>query len=157
MFEVLQHSVWLCISFLIRMISFLHYIIIFIFTQKISRKCFRKLILITTFWAYVVNQAWGFSLLELLSVKKNKKKKTRISLMSWQRNYMIYHLLWFFRASRVVLVIKNPLANAGDMASIPGSGKPLWKGKWQPAPVFLPGKSHGQRSLMTEHAEYVIA
>ena len=22
------------------------------------------------------------------------------------------------------------------------------KGKWQPAPVFLPGKSHGQRSLV---------
>ena len=23
-----------------------------------------------------------------------------------------------------------------------------WKRKWQPTPVFLPGKSHGQRSLM---------
>ena len=23
----------------------------------------------------------------------------------------------------------------------------LWRRKWQPAPVFLPGKSHGQRSL----------
>ena len=22
-----------------------------------------------------------------------------------------------------------------------------WRGKWQPAPIFLPGKSHGQRSL----------
>ena len=22
-----------------------------------------------------------------------------------------------------------------------------WKGKWQPTPVFFPGKSHGQRSL----------
>ena len=26
-------------------------------------------------------------------------------------------------------------------------GKILWKRKWQPAPLFLPGKSHGQRSL----------
>ena len=26
-------------------------------------------------------------------------------------------------------------------------GKIPWKRKWQPAPVFLPGKSHGQRSL----------
>ena len=25
--------------------------------------------------------------------------------------------------------------------------KMLWRRKWQPAPVFLPGKSHGQRSL----------
>ena len=23
----------------------------------------------------------------------------------------------------------------------------LWRGKWQPTPVLLPGKSHGQRSL----------
>ena len=27
-------------------------------------------------------------------------------------------------------------------------GKILWSRKWQPAPVFLPGKSHGQRSLV---------
>jgi len=26
--------------------------------------------------------------------------------------------------------------------------KILWRRKWQPTPVFLPGKSHGQRSLM---------
>ena len=26
-------------------------------------------------------------------------------------------------------------------------GKILWRRKWQPTPVFLPGKSHGQRSL----------
>ena len=44
-------------------------------------------------------------------------------------------------------------------------GKIPCRGKWQPAPVFLPGKSHGQRSLagyspwghkesdMTEHAQ----
>ena len=50
------------------------------------------------------------------------------------------------------------------MGSIPGSRKISWKRKWQPTPVFLPGKSHGQRSLvgyspgclkeldMTEHA-----
>ena len=27
------------------------------------------------------------------------------------------------------------------------SGKIPWRRKWQPTPVFLPGKSHGQRSL----------
>ena len=25
--------------------------------------------------------------------------------------------------------------------------KTFWSGKWQPSPIFLPGKSHGQRSL----------
>ena len=30
----------------------------------------------------------------------------------------------------------------------PWVGKILWRRKWQTTPVFLPGKSHGQRSLM---------
>ena len=43
---------------------------------------------------------------------------------------------------------KESACNAGDPGLIPGSGRPLWRRKWQPSPVFLPGKSHGQRSLM---------
>ena len=31
---------------------------------------------------------------------------------------------------------------------IPGSGRLPWRRKWQPTPVFLPGESHGQRSLV---------
>ena len=30
----------------------------------------------------------------------------------------------------------------------PQVGKIPWKRKWQPTPVFLPGESHGQRSLV---------
>ena len=48
------------------------------------------------------------------------------------------------------LVIKNPPANAGeggDKGSIPGSGRFPWRRGWQPTLVFLPGKSHRQRSL----------
>ena len=44
-------------------------------------------------------------------------------------------------------VVKNLPVNTGDMGSIPGSGKIPWSKKWQPTPVFLPVKSHGQRSL----------
>ena len=40
-------------------------------------------------------------------------------------------------------VIKNPPANAGSVGKIP------WRRKWQPTPVFLTGKSHGQRSLVS--------
>ena len=40
-------------------------------------------------------------------------------------------------------VVKNPLANAGDTGSTLGQEDPL-----QPTPVVLPGKSHGQRSLL---------
>ena len=65
-------------------------------------------------------------------------------------------------------VLKNLPANAGDsgdvVGSIPGSGRFPWSRKWQSTPVFLPEKSHGQKSLvgyspwdhkesnMTEHA-----
>ena len=41
-------------------------------------------------------------------------------------------------------------ANAGDVrdaGSIPGLGKIPWRRAWQPSPVFLPGESHGQKSL----------
>ena len=34
------------------------------------------------------------------------------------------------------------------VGSTPGSGKIRWRRKWQPAPVFLSGKSHGQRNLV---------
>ena len=29
----------------------------------------------------------------------------------------------------------------------PWVGKVPWRGAWQPTPIFLPGESHGQRSL----------
>ena len=43
---------------------------------------------------------------------------------------------------------KESAANAGDTGLIPGLGRILWERKWQPSPVFLPGKSHIQRSLV---------
>ena len=42
-------------------------------------------------------------------------------------------------------IVKNPLANAGDMGSTPGSGISPGEGN---TPVFLPGKFHGERSLV---------
>ena len=48
-----------------------------------------------------------------------------------------------------VTQVKNPCAsagNTGDVGFIPELRK-KWRRKWHPTPVFLPGKSHGQRSL----------
>ena len=39
-------------------------------------------------------------------------------------------------------VVKNPPADVGDAGFDPWVGKILWSRKWQPPPVFLPGKSH---------------
>ena len=40
---------------------------------------------------------------------------------------------------------KESACNAGDVGSVPGSGRS--SGGWQPTPVFLPGESYWQRSL----------
>ena len=47
-------------------------------------------------------------------------------------------------------VVKNLPANAGRAGECgfdPRVQKIPWRRKWQPAPAFLPGKSHGQGSL----------
>ena len=45
-------------------------------------------------------------------------------------------------------MVKTPPVNAGDVGLIPESERFPWRRKWQPTPVFLPGKSPGQRSLV---------
>ena len=67
-------------------------------------------------------------------------------------------------------MVKNLLANARDMRDAVrslGREDPLER-KWQPTPVFLPGESHGPRSLvgyspwsceeldMTEHTARIL-
>ena len=42
---------------------------------------------------------------------------------------------------------KASACSAGDPGS-PWVGKISWRRKWQPTPVFLPGESHGRRSLI---------
>ena len=55
----------------------------------------------------------------------------------------------YIYVSRVALVVKNSPANAdADESLIPGSGRSPGGRAWQPTPVFLLGKSHGQRSLV---------
>ena len=54
-------------------------------------------------------------------------------------------------AFQVVLVVKNPPADARDARKHefnPWVDKIPRRRAWQPTPVFLPGKSHGQRSLV---------
>ena len=44
-------------------------------------------------------------------------------------------------------MVKNLIANVGDISFDPWVRKIPWRRAWQPTPVFLPGESHGQRSL----------
>ena len=62
-------------------------------------------------------------------------RQNRLSLLEWQNH-----------AGPGGSGVKNLSANAGDVGSILVWEDPL-KREWQPTPGFLPGKSHGQRSL----------
>ena len=44
---------------------------------------------------------------------------------------------------------KESACNARDLGLIPGLGRFPRRRNWQPTPVFLPGKSHGWRSLVS--------
>ena len=67
--------------------------------------------------------------------------------MTKRLRFSLYTVTYGFSCGSMV---KNQPANAGSMGSIPGlkispgEGNPL---QWQPTLVFLPGKSHGQKSL----------
>ena len=63
--------------------------------------------------------------------------------------YIYSTCIYSFRDFQVAIVVKNLPANAGvvrDAGWIPRSGRSLEEGM-QPTTVFLPGESHGQRSL----------
>ena len=63
---------------------------------------------------------------------------------------------------------KQPTCQCSRLWFDPWVRKIPWRKKWQPTPVFLPGKSHGQKSLTgyspwdhkdsdtTEHAHIVL-
>ena len=59
----------------------------------------------------------------------------------------IYQQQWFQVGFPDSSVGKESTCNAGDLGLIPGWGRFPWRRTWQPIPVFLPGKSHRQRSL----------
>ena len=90
------------------------------------------------------------SLLEKKKILKKKKKKKKkilkggaregeqgrvVLLLSWQ-----FGVPWWLSSKESTCQCRRPGFN-------PWVGKIPWRSKWQPIPVFLPGKSHGQRSL----------
>ena len=94
-----------------------------------------------------------------------------LNKVDWTQMPMLIVIGFYLtRAFQTAQVIKNLPASAGDIRDstlIPGLGISLGRGKWQPTPVFLPGKSHGQRSLvgyihgiseshMTEHTQFTV-
>ena len=52
------------------------------------------------------------------------------------------------KEKKIVQMVQNlPTMQEFNPSSIPWVGKIPWRREWQPTPVFLPGESHGERSL----------
>ena len=69
-----------------------------------------------------------------------------IFLTQGSNPYLLCLLPW--PVGSLALAVKNPPANAGNMRDTAWVRKIPWRRAWQPSPVFLPGKSRGQRSLV---------
>ena len=64
-----------------------------------------------------------------------------------ESNLKIYNKYPYIWASQMVLVVKNP-PSVQETEFDPWVRKIPWKRTWQPIPVFLLRKSHGQRRLV---------
>ena len=61
----------------------------------------------------------------------------------YNANIHVLILLWWLRRQRICVQCRRPGFD-------PWAGRPPWRRKWQPSPVFLPGEFLGQKDL----AEY---
>ena len=76
--------------------------------------------------------------------------KRNANICSEKNSYMNIHL-YLCGASQLALMVKNPPTNARDIKRRrfnPRVREIPWRRKWQPTPLFLPGESFGQRSVV---------
>ena len=66
-------------------------------------------------------------------------------LLSSQSRHYLKIIAKYIGASQVAPVVKNPPANVGRYKRCRFNPR---RRAWQPSPLFLPGESHGQRSVV---------
>ena len=67
-----------------------------------------------------------------------------LSIIRYLSTYIV--LSWGFPGGAMVKNLPASAGDSGDTSLNPESGRFLWRRKWQPTPVFLPGEPYGQRS-----------
>ena len=72
-------------------------------------------------------------------------QETRVSFLGWEGPLEEEMATHSSRSSLVAQTVENSPEMQETMFD-PWVGK-IWRREWQPTPVLLPGKSHGQRSL----------
>ena len=107
-------------------------------------------------WIILVHQfLWVSNVLSISISPVFKKKKTnRVALGTALYIHLTYHSLlmlsyYHFKVGRGATG-KEPACEGRRCKRCrfdPWVGKIPWRKAWQPTPVFMPGESHGQRSL----------
>ena len=88
------------------------------------------------------------SLVILVDVKNQEKEKhNQFFILKWAR-FVPFPPISFLRASLMDQVVKNLPAIWETQVQFL-VGKIPWRREWQPTPVFLPEKVHGQSSLVS--------
>ena len=94
---------------------------------------------------------WLRNTMKVLALPERCTSVINLAMYFFEKvNLNLYFYMQLVGASQVALVVKNPPANAGHprhRVFDPWVRKIPWRRAWQPASVFLPGESHGQRSL----------
>ena len=82
-------------------------------------------------------------------MRKKKKTKAALRLFSWHWTEGLYWKL--MHCLGCLLLWKEPALQRRRFKRcefVPWVRKSSWRRTWQPTPAFLPGESHGQRSLV---------
>ena len=88
-------------------------------------------------------QRAGLSLRRLLLLQSIGSARCRLQSLQPDSVVGAHHPSW--RASLVCQTVKSVCLQRRKPGFVPWVRKIPWRRKWQPTPVLLPGKSHGQR------------
>ena len=100
-----------------------------------------------------MNKVWGEHFLRtdinLLSQRRTYFYKAHFCILQniWHGIVCLFVLPWGNGLPRW-FIGKESTCQCRRCRFHPWVGKIAWRRKWQPTPVFLPGKSHGRRSLV---------
>ena len=119
---------------------------------------------------YNVNQHGKVKILyNLNSIQESQntlKRNYNLSKASWVNDVMrIFSQLKFKNYVKLGLAMGFPGGTSGKEHACqcrrhrfsPWVGKISWRRAWQPTPIFLPGESHGQRSMVSYGPQLRVA
>ena len=96
--------------------------------------------------------------MKILGASHDVQSRQHCGLVNYRKYFLLYEIqllcspnLLLSASEFQLLISSSKRQNVGLLIfdpSFPWLGKIPWRRKWQPTPVFLPGESHGWRTLV---------